>query len=258
MAFQSQSNSARIVFSTDSTVRARGFRLTYTFSVEECGGNLTGPFGCITSPNFPSNYTNGVRCTWVINAPEGYRIHVTFTEFALEKHDECEYDYLELLDGPYASSPSIGKYCGIAQTMAFKLKSNSARIVFSTNSIVSARGFILTYTFSEPVLGSACSADSNCSEVTNAICHNNTCKCSASYTQKVDVCIIGLGNPCADNADCTANVAHSVCANNICACNDGYQHTGMECVVVLFQRMHLRCSCEICDCEKRTFSTGKR
>ncbi|KAH3840630.1 hypothetical protein DPMN_114083 [Dreissena polymorpha] len=41
----------------------------------ECGGDLTDPFGIITSPNFPSNYINGVRCTWVINAPESYRIN---------------------------------------------------------------------------------------------------------------------------------------------------------------------------------------
>ncbi|XP_052281261.1 multiple epidermal growth factor-like domains protein 11 [Dreissena polymorpha] len=43
---------------------------------EKCGGVLTDQIGVITSPNYPSNYNNTVRCTWVISAPEGYWINV--------------------------------------------------------------------------------------------------------------------------------------------------------------------------------------
>ncbi|XP_052232745.1 multiple epidermal growth factor-like domains protein 10 isoform X3 [Dreissena polymorpha] len=114
---------------------------------EKCGGALTDQFGVITSPNFPSNYNSKVHCTWVINAPEGYWINVKFIEFALQSHSNCDYDYLELFNGPDASYPSIGKFCGTMPLMRFTSQSNSARIVFSANSGVSARGFRLTYTF---------------------------------------------------------------------------------------------------------------
>ncbi|XP_052251794.1 uncharacterized protein LOC127858626 isoform X2 [Dreissena polymorpha] len=113
-----------------------------------CGGVLTDPFGVITSPNFPSNYSNKVQCIWIINAPEGYQINVNFTNFALEVHSDCRYDYLELFHGPNDSYPSVGKFCGTTPPTGFKSRSNSVLIVFSTDSDVSARVFNLTYTFS--------------------------------------------------------------------------------------------------------------
>ncbi|XP_052248294.1 multiple epidermal growth factor-like domains protein 10 isoform X5 [Dreissena polymorpha] len=115
---------------------------------EKCGGVLTDPFGVITSPNYPSNYNRNVQCTWVINASEGYQINVNFTDFALEDSSECNYDFLGLFYGPNASSPLVGKFCGTAPPWRFQSQSNSVRIVFSTDSSDSARGFNLTYTFS--------------------------------------------------------------------------------------------------------------
>ncbi|XP_052276549.1 uncharacterized protein LOC127875863 isoform X14 [Dreissena polymorpha] len=73
---------------------------------------------------------------------------VEFIDFALEFQSDCNYDYLELFNGPNASYPSIGKFCGTMPLKRFTSQSNSARIVFSTDSRVSARGFKLTYTFS--------------------------------------------------------------------------------------------------------------
>ncbi|KAH3717895.1 hypothetical protein DPMN_060691, partial [Dreissena polymorpha] len=115
---------------------------------DKCGGVLTDPFGVITSPNYPSNYNSNVQCTWVINASEGYQINVNFTDFALEDSSECDYDFLELFYGPNASSPLVGKFCGTSPPWRFQSQSNSVRIVFSTDSSDSARGFNLTYTFS--------------------------------------------------------------------------------------------------------------
>ncbi|KAH3857059.1 hypothetical protein DPMN_099656 [Dreissena polymorpha] len=114
----------------------------------ECGGVLTDPFGVITSPYFPSHYSNDVECTWIINAPEGYQINVNFTDFALEDDSNCDYDYLELFNGRSASSSSIGKFCGTVPPRGFTSQSNNARIVFFTDSDDSARGFNLSYTFS--------------------------------------------------------------------------------------------------------------
>ncbi|KAH3817670.1 hypothetical protein DPMN_119225 [Dreissena polymorpha] len=151
---------------------------------EKCGGVLTDSFGVITSPNFPSNYPNKVECTWVINAPEGYVINVYFTEFELEfsYNYDCDDDYIELLQGPDASSPSIGKFCWTVPPIVFKSQSNSASIVFSTDSDVSARGFNLTYTFSvQGIIYLGCYEDDILDEIVYVNYKNNTpAQCSRS------------------------------------------------------------------------------
>ncbi|KAH3692443.1 hypothetical protein DPMN_194284 [Dreissena polymorpha] len=133
-------------FKTDASIVDKGFLLTYNFT--QCGGVLTDPYGIITSPNYPQDYDHDDACAWVINAPEGSRINVELTDFAMETHPQCLFDYLELFNGPYASSPSIGKFCGTVPPRGFKSQSNSVRIVFFTDFSMSARGFRLTYSFS--------------------------------------------------------------------------------------------------------------
>ncbi|KAH3830038.1 hypothetical protein DPMN_103275 [Dreissena polymorpha] len=115
---------------------------------EKCGGVLTDPIGVITSPNFPYDYNNNERCTWVINAPEGSRINVNITDFAMEYHVQCRHDYLEIFNGPNFDSSSIGKFCGTAPPDGFKSQTHSVSIFFFTDAVSSARGFNLTYTFS--------------------------------------------------------------------------------------------------------------
>jgi len=39
-------------------------------------------------------------------------LSVDFTSFAVEYHTSCNYDYLEIYDGPNTTSELIGKYCG--------------------------------------------------------------------------------------------------------------------------------------------------
>ena len=51
-------------------------------------------------------------CQWTILAPEGYTIRLMFNTFDIEHETECDYDYLEILDGNEYSSPVIGRYCG--------------------------------------------------------------------------------------------------------------------------------------------------
>nr|XP_015204236.1 PREDICTED: CUB and sushi domain-containing protein 2 isoform X1 [Lepisosteus oculatus] len=61
-----------------------------------CGGQLRGPTGLITSPNFPVQYDNNANCTWVITASDLTKvIKLTFEEFDLERG----YDTLTVGDG---------------------------------------------------------------------------------------------------------------------------------------------------------------
>ncbi|XP_052224076.1 tolloid-like protein 1 [Dreissena polymorpha] len=115
-------------------------------SVNACGELLTDTFGVITSPNYPKDYVNNITCEWIIDAPESSRINVEFTDFALEFHYQCAYDYVELFDGHNASSLSIGKFCGAtAPPSGFESQSSSVRIVFFTDATNTARGFRLSF-----------------------------------------------------------------------------------------------------------------
>ncbi|KAG7235159.1 hypothetical protein INR49_003145 [Caranx melampygus] len=54
-----------------------------------CGGlirNVT--VGRIISPGFPSNYSNNLTCHWLLEAPEGQRLHVHFEKVALAEDDD--------------------------------------------------------------------------------------------------------------------------------------------------------------------------
>uniref|UniRef100_A0A8C5CBQ3 CUB and Sushi multiple domains 2 n=1 Tax=Gadus morhua TaxID=8049 RepID=A0A8C5CBQ3_GADMO len=61
-----------------------------------CGGQLRGPSGVITSPNYPVQYDNNANCTWIITATDMTKvIKLTFEDFDLERG----YDTLTVGDG---------------------------------------------------------------------------------------------------------------------------------------------------------------
>ncbi|XP_052259358.1 deleted in malignant brain tumors 1 protein-like, partial [Dreissena polymorpha] len=203
----------------------------------KCGGVLTEPFGVITSPNFPLNYSNKVHCTWSINAQEASRINVNFTDFAIESADLCRFDYLELFNGPNASSLSIGKYCGTVPPMGFKSQLNSVHIVFSTNNDVSYKGFRMTYTFTRDCpLGSYsvnCSKQCHCrvglcDSVTGA-CGNGGCKDGWKGIACNEYCPFGsYGVSCSKQCHCRVGPCDGVtgaCEKGVC--EDGWK--GIAC-----------------------------
>ncbi|XP_053408750.1 cubilin-like isoform X2 [Mercenaria mercenaria] len=132
-------------FRTDRSIVDQGFHLSYNFT--QCGGMLTDPTGIITSPNYPSDYDHNDACAWMITAPEGTQIVLEFTDIDIETHPNCNYDYLEVFNGPYASSPSIGRFCGSTTPATIRSQSNSLRLVHFTDFSMAARGFRLTYSF---------------------------------------------------------------------------------------------------------------
>ena len=54
------------------------------------------PSQYLQSPNFPSNYPDGVRCQWVIAAPRYEKIHFKFTDFELEQSQNCANDHVAI------------------------------------------------------------------------------------------------------------------------------------------------------------------
>uniref|UniRef100_A0A3B5ANR3 CUB and Sushi multiple domains 2 n=1 Tax=Stegastes partitus TaxID=144197 RepID=A0A3B5ANR3_9TELE len=49
-----------------------------------CGGQLKGPNGVITSPNYPVQYDNNANCTWVITATDTSKVKSHYTEATVQ------------------------------------------------------------------------------------------------------------------------------------------------------------------------------
>ena len=65
-----------------------------------CGGHLT---ASSTATNIFShakfgdvNYDNKEDCDWIIEAPAGENVHLTFNNFQLEDEQDCGYDFIEV------------------------------------------------------------------------------------------------------------------------------------------------------------------
>jgi cubilin len=72
----------------------------YLFLSEEnwsCG-KFSSPSGVLTSPNYPSEYGNNINCSYSISLGHisGAVVVITFTDFKLDFHPTCEYDYVEV------------------------------------------------------------------------------------------------------------------------------------------------------------------
>lgn len=92
-----------------------------------------------------------MNCKWIIVAPFGHAVHLTWVKFDLEKHNQCAFDYVEVYENNTVTGKSqrIGKYCGSTKPPSIITTSNVVTIVFITDSTVNEVGFVLSYTFIE-------------------------------------------------------------------------------------------------------------
>eukprot|EP00074_Homo_sapiens_P077819 XP_011537702.1 deleted in malignant brain tumors 1 protein isoform X14 [Homo sapiens] len=130
-----------------------------------CGGFLSQPSGDFSSPFYPGNYPNNAKCVWDIEVQNNYRVTVIFRDVQLE--GGCNYDYIEVFDGPYRSSPLIARVCDGARG-SFTSSSNFMSIRFISDHSITRRGFRAEY-YSSP------SNDS-----TNLLCLPNHMQASVS------------------------------------------------------------------------------
>uniref|UniRef100_A0A2K5P105 Scavenger receptor cysteine-rich domain-containing protein DMBT1 n=1 Tax=Cercocebus atys TaxID=9531 RepID=A0A2K5P105_CERAT len=130
-----------------------------------CGGFLSQPSGDFSSPFYPRNYPNNAKCVWDIEVQNNHHVTVVFRDVQLE--GGCNYDYVEVFDGPYHSSPLIARVCDGARG-SFTSSSNFMSIRFVSDHSITRRGFRAEY-YSSP------SNDS-----TNLLCLPNHMQASVS------------------------------------------------------------------------------
>ncbi|XP_050407117.2 cubilin, partial [Patella vulgata] len=143
----STSNTMTVRFGSDSSIAHEGFSASYLSlnASTLCGAALTDTFGVITSPNYPGNYPHQRECIWTISVPDGNQILLNVTDFLMESHVNCNYDYLEIRNGGYQTSPLVGKYCGRTIDNIIVSHSNRMWLKFKTDVSQSARGFKILY-----------------------------------------------------------------------------------------------------------------
>ncbi|XP_046880031.1 cubilin [Hypomesus transpacificus] len=144
-------------FQTNNAVEDLGFMAMYQFS--GCGGWQRGEEGGISSPAYPNNYPMNSRCAWLLEAPEGHTITLTFTYFHVEAHSQCSWDSVTIFNGASSGSPIIGQYCGITSPGTIKSGSNKMVVVFLADHLVAHGGFAATWSSDSSGCGGVIHAD---------------------------------------------------------------------------------------------------
>ncbi|XP_030355672.1 adhesion G-protein coupled receptor G6 isoform X3 [Strigops habroptila] len=107
----------------------------------DCRIVLTDPSGVFTSPCFPSDYPNSQACKWIIRAPYGFIIQLTFVDFDIEEAPGCIYDSLTLDNG---ESPM--NLCGItAKGLSYNSTGNEMIVSFKSDFSIQKKGFNASY-----------------------------------------------------------------------------------------------------------------
>uniref|UniRef100_A0AC35TWS1 CUBN n=1 Tax=Rhabditophanes sp. KR3021 TaxID=114890 RepID=A0AC35TWS1_9BILA len=145
----SQNSEVLVYFVAQTTAVDKGFSFTWTTQ----NGDPTCPrqiyasqFGQLTSPNYPSNYTNNQDCYYYIQVPIGKRIEFDMVAFNTEPNN----DYLAIFDGPDTTgTPFItnqGSIQNSSPSAQIKSSSNALTLWFHSDKANTATGFSGFYT----------------------------------------------------------------------------------------------------------------
>ncbi|XP_023256316.1 membrane frizzled-related protein [Seriola lalandi dorsalis] len=113
---------------------------------KECGGQKTGPYGYLSSPNHPKPYPHQQLCIWYLSVEEGHVITLSFTNFSLETQDVCEFDYVEVIDSVDTGAGRVlGRFCGTTFPPDLTSSGPHMTVVFVADEGVADSGFNATY-----------------------------------------------------------------------------------------------------------------
>nr|XP_026694940.1 CUB and sushi domain-containing protein 1 isoform X6 [Ciona intestinalis] len=149
-------NQVMIAFTTDGTVNAKGFRISYslagavttpttttttttTNNLASCGFNAvaTSTSQPITSPNYPNDYPNNVDCTWTITASDGMRVQLNLIILVTERN----YDYLTIS----SDGSQLVRLSGSHSNKIYRSTGSTLTLAFTSDGSVSRSGFNATF-----------------------------------------------------------------------------------------------------------------
>jgi cubilin len=134
-----KSNKAYIHLVTDPYLEGVGYDITYTSSLNSCGGNVSGEHGVIFSRYYPQVYEPNWDCDYVLKAPTGriVTVHLTYIDIYVVCDDagcRCIDDAIYIYDGDSRNAPYIAGYCGTGSLRGFVSSGNAATIRFITGN----------------------------------------------------------------------------------------------------------------------------
>jgi len=68
-------------------------------------------------------------------------------EFHIETSEDCDYDYLQVVDGPFSYSPVIGRFCGRRQPPLIESTGRYLWLRFHSDDSIEYVGFHVVYEF---------------------------------------------------------------------------------------------------------------
>ncbi|TDH15131.1 hypothetical protein EPR50_G00028410 [Perca flavescens] len=152
------SSTVWVTLRSDSSIAGSGFSAQYRAILpgQNCGGQKTGPYGYLSSPNHPRPYPHQQLCIWYISVEEGHVITLSFSNFSLETQDVCEFDYVEVHDSVNTGAGRVlGRFCGTNFPPDLTSSGTHMTVMFVADEGVADSGFNATYK-AVSVLGRTC------------------------------------------------------------------------------------------------------
>uniref|UniRef100_A0A3Q4H9T1 CUB and Sushi multiple domains 3b n=1 Tax=Neolamprologus brichardi TaxID=32507 RepID=A0A3Q4H9T1_NEOBR len=109
--------------------------------IAHCGGSMTDVSGVILSPGYPGNYPSGLDCTWTVNLPVGFGIHLQFLNFSTE----AIHDYLEIRSGTLETGSVIDRFSGPVMPKPLFSTTHQTSFFFHSDYSQNKPGFHITY-----------------------------------------------------------------------------------------------------------------
>ncbi|KAM8966399.1 CUB and sushi domain-containing protein 3 [Pelodytes ibericus] len=109
--------------------------------IAQCGGSMSDFSGVILSPGFPGNYPSSLDCTWTINLPIGFGVHLQFVNFSTE----TIHDYLEVRSGSSEIGSVIGKLSGPQLPASLFSTTHETSLYFHSDYSQNKQGFHIIY-----------------------------------------------------------------------------------------------------------------
>lgn len=142
-AITSSGGSMLVHFTSDYSITASGWDAEYTSvapgaCIDE---TFTEQYGDVSDNSGTGNYTNNADCRKLIQPNDATWITLNFSEFNLQNG----YDFVRVYDGPSTSDPLLGQYTGNTVPGSITSNGGSMLIQFTSNSSITAPGWIASY-----------------------------------------------------------------------------------------------------------------
>ncbi|CAC5361008.1 CUBN [Mytilus coruscus] len=156
----STGNIAMLAFRSDGSTSARGFK----YQVEAIGSgtpdcvngnptdlNATLERQYFNSATYPSNYLSGTTEQWLIynTLSYDYEIVIETVDSRIEDSVNCEFDKVQLYEGPCTTYPTLATFCGVVTPTYTQSNGLYVLVVFTTDNTAHYRGFNISYYLQE-------------------------------------------------------------------------------------------------------------